>query len=392
MSTRLGRCPLKGDLMNLSEKREQIVKSSVVAGVVFIIVCLAALGVWGIDSDGDSVPDSSIQSETVGSVGVHVSVTETEDEVAAYGLYVDGVFVAACPTDEEVDLALESALNDRATLLGAGNSAAFANDIECVAGVYDTEYVVDGEKLSGTLSVVSGDVTEPILTENGEEIVFEVEYTATVADDVVVEYPTIYCDNDARSASYTKTLQNGVDGLSTEYYTVSYINGNEVARVLSDTVVITEPTAMIIERGVRLSSSMTPMSLGIFREPIDGGYMSSDYGWRVVFGKTDFHYGLDYAKRNAKDVEVLAAADGEVVYSQWHNGGYGYRVEILHENGMITTYSHCESLAVEVGDIVKAGDVLGIMGTTGKSTGVHVHFEVIIDGVKVDPEIYVKES
>ena len=78
-----------------------IVKSSVVAGVVFIIVCLAALGVWGIDSDGDSVPDSSIQSETVGSVGVHVSVTETEDEVAAYGLYVDGVFVAACPTDEE---------------------------------------------------------------------------------------------------------------------------------------------------------------------------------------------------------------------------------------------------------------------------------------------------
>ena len=59
---------------------------------------------------------------------------------------------------------------------------------------------------------------------------------------------------------------------------------------------------------------------------------------------------------------------------------------------MITTYSHCESLAVEVGDIVKAGDVLGIMGTTGKSTGVHVHFEVIIDGVKVDPEIYVKES
>ena len=82
--------------MNLSEKREQIVKSSVVAGVVFIIVCLAALGVWGIDSDGDSVPDSSIQSETVGSVGVHVSVTETEDEVAAYGLYVDGVFVAAC--------------------------------------------------------------------------------------------------------------------------------------------------------------------------------------------------------------------------------------------------------------------------------------------------------
>ena len=98
------------------------------------------------------------------------------------------------------------------------------------------------------------------------------------------------------------------------------------------------------------------------------------------------HRAVDLINNEGND-EVFAVADGIVVYAGWITG-YGYRIEIDHGNGFVTTYSHLREFRVEKRDEVKIGDIIGIIGSTGKSTGTHLHFEIIYEGVKINPEPY----
>lgn len=97
----------------------------------------------------------------------------------------------------------------------------------------------------------------------------------------------------------------------------------------------------------------------------------------------EIHTGQDYAIQCG--TEVIASAGGVVVYSQWHEYGGGNRIEINHGNGLVTSYNHLESSSVKVGQKVERGDAIGKSGTTGSSTGCHLHFEVLINDEKVDP-------
>lgn len=96
-----------------------------------------------------------------------------------------------------------------------------------------------------------------------------------------------------------------------------------------------------------------------------------------------FHAGIDFAA--PAGTPVRAAAAGRVVYAGWRDGGFGYHVAIAHGGGVRTTYSHLESVSVAVGQSVGAGAVVGAAGTTGESTGPHLHFEVRVRGAAVDP-------
>lgn len=122
--------------------------------------------------------------------------------------------------------------------------------------------------------------------------------------------------------------------------------------------------------------------------PVKWGWVSSGYGKRVdpFTGKMAWHAGIDFAGREGSD--VVAVASGVVTYAG-KRSGYGLLVEINHGDGYVTRYGHNESLAVHVGDIVKKGQVISHMGSTGRSTGPHVHFEVLKNGRHVDPEAYV---
>ena len=116
------------------------------------------------------------------------------------------------------------------------------------------------------------------------------------------------------------------------------------------------------------------------QNPLPGGTTFSPFGPR--FGR--MHNGIDLVKGG--NARVLAAVDGEVVVSSnGHNGGYGNLVEIQHANGYRTLYAHLASISVSRGTRVTAGQAIGIEGTTGNSQGIHLHFEVIIRGNKVDP-------
>lgn len=114
------------------------------------------------------------------------------------------------------------------------------------------------------------------------------------------------------------------------------------------------------------------------------GTVTSGFSWRQSpWGEgREFHQGIDIAVNLG--TPVVAAADGRVVQSEWA-GGYGNVVQIDHGNGIVTIYGHNASLLVQAGQNVKKGQVISLAGSSGKSTGPHVHYEVRVNGAAVDP-------
>ncbi len=125
--------------------------------------------------------------------------------------------------------------------------------------------------------------------------------------------------------------------------------------------------------------------------PITWGWLSSRYGYRSdpFTGRRTWHAGVDLAGREGSD--IIAVAAGVVTYADDRHG-YGNLVEVDHGEGLVTRYAHCKTIEVEVGDIVQKGQVLALMGSTGRSTGPHVHFEVLRDGKSQNPEHYIQRA
>lgn len=122
--------------------------------------------------------------------------------------------------------------------------------------------------------------------------------------------------------------------------------------------------------------------------PITAGWTSSYYGKRTdpFSGKLAMHKGMDFAGKEGS--EIIAVADGVVTWSG-SRYGYGNLVEINHGNGYTTRYGHNKELLVKVGDDVKKGQAISLMGSTGRSTGPHVHFEVLKNDRQINPASYV---
>ena len=125
--------------------------------------------------------------------------------------------------------------------------------------------------------------------------------------------------------------------------------------------------------------------------PILKGWLSSQYGMRTdpFHGKQQWHSGVDFAGREGSD--IIAVAAGVVTWSGTQSG-YGKMVEINHSDGYVTRYAHNKENLAKLGAIVKRGDVIAKMGSTGRSTGPHVHFEVYKNGRTVDPSAYIHRS
>lgn len=123
------------------------------------------------------------------------------------------------------------------------------------------------------------------------------------------------------------------------------------------------------------------------RGPLEGGWISSRYGPRIdpFSGRPAWHQGIDFSGRPGSDVNAVA---GGVVTFAGASGAYGEMVEIEHGEGISTRYAHHESVQVQPGDIVKKGQPIARLGSTGRSTGPHVHFEVLRNGRRFDPAEY----
>ncbi|MGR6873417.1 peptidoglycan DD-metalloendopeptidase family protein [Pseudomonas sp. HK3] len=125
--------------------------------------------------------------------------------------------------------------------------------------------------------------------------------------------------------------------------------------------------------------------------PIKKGWMSSRYGMRTdpFTGRLAWHGGVDFAGKTGSD--IVAVASGVVTWAS-KRYGYGLLVEVNHGNGYKTRYAHCNELVVKVGDVVRKEQVVALMGSTGRSTGPHVHFEVYKNGRTVDPAAYIHRT
>ncbi|MEH6542351.1 MAG: M23 family metallopeptidase [Porticoccaceae bacterium] len=141
---------------------------------------------------------------------------------------------------------------------------------------------------------------------------------------------------------------------------------------------------MMGDRNVKRESTVAGL-------PMAKGWLSSGYGMRTdpFNGRKTWHKGIDFAGKGGSD--VIAVAAGLVTQAQGHKG-YGHMVEIDHGDGLVTRYAHNRKNLVNTGDMVKKGQVIALMGKTGRSTGPHVHFEVYKDGSPVNPASYIHRT
>ncbi|MBC7547989.1 MAG: M23 family metallopeptidase [Polaromonas sp.] len=125
------------------------------------------------------------------------------------------------------------------------------------------------------------------------------------------------------------------------------------------------------------------------QEPVAGGNLGSAFGWRIdpVNGRSALHTGLDFPSDTG--TPILAAAGGVVVTQEYHPA-YGNMVEVDHGNDLVTRYAHASKVLVKKGDLVKRGQKIAEVGSTGRSTGPHLHFEVLVDGVYQDPQKFLR--
>lgn len=149
-----------------------------------------------------------------------------------------------------------------------------------------------------------------------------------------------------------------------------------------------DPDAKLRQVVVSAGSEVVPAAAkGTLAKPLSSELVeTSGFGYRIspITGASgELHTGQDFAAACGSDVS--AAASGTVTFAGWHANGGGNRVVVDHGNGVETTYNHMSVLSVSVGDTVERGGLVGSSGTTGASTGCHLHFEVMVNGEVVDP-------
>lgn len=252
------------------------------------------------------------------------------------------------------------------------------------------------EELTGCVATYDGDkiddITEycPIgaIVQLSEEVPYlQVETTEEVTYSEVIDYEIVTTEDDDMYKGETEVDVAGVEGEKEVTALVTYKNGIAIKREITNEKVISEPVTKYQRKGTR--ETRTPVSTGSggsgdYFWPVDGGYISA------YQGDGRGHKGIDIAAPYG--TPIYAAESGTVidVGSGW-NGGYGNCVMISHDDGNVTVYAHQSSVAIEYGDYVVKGQIIGYVGSTGDSTGNHLHFEVRSNGTYPNPTNYVSQ-
>ncbi len=365
-------------MTNLSVKFTKILKNRIFAISVFAFVvafcCVFAAGCNKTAETNDNVEDA-VENLSNGDASL-----EVEEVVRpGYGIYVDGYLVAAANSLEQANGFVADALENRIAALGIDNLAenSFKNSVNVVFGDYSSDaFVEDVASLMG----------ETVSDYTGAQIPVKLSVLSVTSysEDVIIDYETKTTFTDSMNEGTKKVTQEGLQGEGKQTYEILSVDGVIVERNPVYLEVITEPTAEEVLVGTKTEGKYYA-SVANFVKPYDG-IISSYFGprWGTV------HKGLDICQNGGcfKD-PAYAAAGGVVLSAKDSNNGYGNCVIIDHGNGITTLYAHLNSCSVKAGDVVEAGDEIGLIGSTGYSYGPHLHFEVRIDNVPVDPLLFV---
>ena len=213
--------------------------------------------------------------------------------------------------------------------------------------------------------------------------------------DVIVELENKITESIAFNNEYKKTnslyknqrqtVRKGVEGQKEVGYNITLHNGYQSSIEIMEERIIKEPVNAIIHIGTKTTVSRGGrVNYGV----VQGKRISSLYGNRIhpITGRRRFHEGIDIAAPHGNG--VYAYTSGKIVQAGW-NGGYGLSILIDHGNGLKTRYAHLSKIGVRIGQRVETGDRIGAIGSTGNSTGPHLHFEVIKNGRTQNPLNYI---
>ncbi|MGB9919818.1 MAG: peptidoglycan DD-metalloendopeptidase family protein [Moorellales bacterium] len=207
--------------------------------------------------------------------------------------------------------------------------------------------------------------------------------TREIQVEEAIPYPVEIRSDGTLYRGQEKVKQEGQPGVRVVTYRVVERNGVALTRSEVGREVVREPVAKIVARGTkRIVVASRGEAAGVLSWPVYGE-ITSGYGYR---GR-EFHAALDIG--SPLGAPVRAAAAGTVIFAGY-DGGYGRTVLIDHGGGLLTRYAHLSSIAVEVGENVERGERIGGVGQSGRATGPHLHFEVLVDGVPRNPLNYLR--
>ncbi|WP_409272847.1 peptidoglycan DD-metalloendopeptidase family protein [Neobacillus sp. SCS-31] len=262
----------------------------------------------------------------------------------------------------------------------------------------EKKYIVKEGDVLGSIAVGANLTTAQLLTLNpglkedslikiGQELNITVPkpYLEVIVDKEVfkketISFKTEVIDSASMFKGDKKVKQEGQNGAREVTYAISEQEGQVINKSVVSEKITQKPINHIILRGTKVVPSRGE---GSFVWPASGGYVSSKIGHR--WGK--MHKGIDIARPSSHTIK--AADNGTVISAGW-DGGYGKKIVIDHNNGFRTVYAHLSSIDVRVGQTVAKGSKIGLMGSTGDSTGLHLHFEVYKNGSLQNPLKYIR--
>ena len=341
-----------------------------------------------------------------------------ENIVSATGFYVDGKFYGAVEDPTKIRQAMDGLLEPYMDG-NADKTVEFVQNVSLTDGIFFTDTLVDVDKLVNKITglvageiwytVIQGDSPSFIASKNnlrlkelynlnpgleggglwvGDKLLvsqavpfLQVKEVVREVRDIEIDYKTEQKANNSMSLGTTKTVQKGEKGLNRVTVDVTYIDGIAQNETVIETVVVKEPVTEIVEVGRYISQGVVLQNAGTgkFGWPTGGGVRVS----RGFAGQYPAHNGVDIA--GPYGTPIYAADAGIVTTAKYTNRGYGVYVIIEHGNGYQTVYGHCSSLTVSYGQQVSKGQLIGYMGSTGNSTGNHLHFEIKSGNTRYDP-------
>ena len=327
------------------------------------------------------------------------------------GVYIDNRFVGALKNESDARGLFDEILKSFQTE-NSDAEVSFSNDISLKLGFYPTESIVDvnqmtdtvmglrsnytlraentssqllADKLSACVSLInSSDDTN----ETAPSPLLDICVTKTETYTEPIGYTSEQINDNSKYNGYKKLRRQGQNGQSLVTCSVSYVNGEEVGREIVSRETTVEPVSEQIVVGTKIPQKTSSQGDGVrsgkFIWPVNGGYISSP------FGGSRSHRGIDIAAPYGTDIYASDSGTVELVQN-YVASTYGYQIVINHGDGFKTRYAHCSAIFVTPGQKVTKGQIIGAVGSTGRSTGNHCHFEVIRNGSLVNPASYVSK-
>ena len=296
-------------------------------------------------------------------------ISYSDDIVTATVLKVEGEIVAAAKNKD----AIKSSLNEYLLSYKQNNSV---DNVE-ISNEFQIKKVYLLKSELENLSAV-----EDYLKSDDNALSVQAVSTVTVTEDIPFE--TIKSESSSLTVGTQKIISSGVKGEKEVTYKVFSVNGKETKRTAIASKVIKNPISQKTVVGTKRVIAADKGGDAKMMWPVkrvERSYVSS------YVGDGRGHKGMDIVA--PAGTPIYAATGGTVTYSGWDSSGYGYKIIIKHSDSYETLYAHCSALYVKKGDIVAKGETIGAVGTTGRSTGNHLHFEVRINGRFTDPSAFI---